>query len=275
MQNIILTGIPRGGTTLAAALIDKAPNSACFSEPAICLELQERCPDAGSFADGMVDLFDRMRLTLGSGGSIMDRRSPDGDVVTNYFSSAQSGTDRKQNYREIPRSIASISEDFVLGIKHNGLFSSALKELRDRPNLRVICLVRNPVPVLRSWDSLDLPVREGRLPSAEKYWPELLNESVSVGRSQLQRQLDLYLALVERYVMSGSKIFRYEDIVRNPSIFVTAITGYSDRTDYSEVQNSRPVKDEAIETWLRQELNVHPKRQAVEAFRSLYPDFGA
>ena len=49
MPDLILTGLPRSGTTLAAAIIDQAPDALCLSEPDRHVELMNEAADAENF----------------------------------------------------------------------------------------------------------------------------------------------------------------------------------------------------------------------------------
>ena len=105
-----------------------------------------------------------------------------------------------------------LSESFGLLIKHNALFAALLPRLVE--SLPCIGLVRNPLSVLASWQTVDLPVHGGRLPAGEDFDQDLhwrLEEEPVV----LQRQLivlDWFFAMFEAHLPPGN-VIRYEDLV--------------------------------------------------------------
>jgi hypothetical protein len=108
------------------------------------------------------------------------------------------------------------SSDFTLVIKHNALFTGLLPELVER--FPVFAIVRNPLAVLASWNSVDLPVNQGRIPAGELYSPELrvLLDSTS---DRILRQLHILEWFCRRFVAYiDASILRYEEFVCDPAI---------------------------------------------------------
>ena len=87
MPNLIITGIPRSGTTLAAAIVDQSPDALCLSEPDHHVDLMNGAATAAEFVRQLCLDFGAIRRTILAGGSVLDRRCPDGTPVTNYFTS--------------------------------------------------------------------------------------------------------------------------------------------------------------------------------------------
>lgn len=79
-----------------------------------------------------------------------------------------------------------LTEDFFLAIRHNAAFCALLPALAQR--YRCLAIVRNPLAVLLSWNSVDIPVRTGHMPVAEALDPEL-NTSLSFQKDVIDRQL--------------------------------------------------------------------------------------
>lgn len=223
MGDVIITGIPRSGTSLAAALLDQAPNAFCLSEPREHFALVETAADAVAFTDHLCLDFDRLRETLLSGGEVMDRRDADGSAVTNYFTGSPSDVDRKSTYSIRAVARKGLRPDFILGIKHNAPFTAVLPEIARRDRFRIITIIRDPLSVIRSWRSLPLPVGQGRLPAGEKFWPELA--ALTLGPLDvLEKQIRLCELLLQRFTSQGERCvtLRYEDILDEPSILLTA-----------------------------------------------------
>src|ERR1700739_4633624 len=150
MRDLIVTGIPRSGTSLAAAIIDQIPNAVCLSEPDHQVRLMEAAKTAKEFvADLGVD-FDAIRRTLLVGGSVLDRRGEGGRPVTNYFEPRASHGHRGSAYSVLATSRSGISPDFLLGIKHNALYAAVLPEIARTARFRIVAIVRDPVSVILS-----------------------------------------------------------------------------------------------------------------------------
>jgi hypothetical protein len=216
VPDLILTGVPRSGTTLAAALVDGARDAFCLSEPDSHVELMQAARDADDFVSRIERAFDATREALHAGRSVVDKRAPDGTPITDYFPRLGDGS-RPPAFvvREVMRT--GLSPRFTLAVKHNALYASVLPQLVRSRRFRIVAIVRDPVAVLRSWRSLDLPISRGRLPAGERFWPELAD----LGRSDaplLDRQIRIYELLCRRFAQLKDDIavIRYEDIVASP-----------------------------------------------------------
>ncbi|HET8942007.1 MAG TPA: sulfotransferase [Rudaea sp.] len=230
MRNLFVTGIPRSGTTLVAALIDSLDDAVCLSEP----EWQDAWPremtDPAAYAQRLCADFDRVRNVLRSGASVTDRRKPDGAAISDYF--PREAGNRTQVSKPVVFRRDSLSAEFLLGMKQNAHFTCILDRLVERDDFAVLAIVRNPVATLSSWRSLDLPISQGRLPAAERFWPQVADVARTVD-DILLRQVLIYGLFCARYHALREKltILRHEDIVANP----TLICDFSGRTFVREV----------------------------------------
>ena len=105
-----------------------------------------------------------------------------------------------------------LTDGFGLLIKHNALFAALLPRLAE--SFACLALVRNPLSVLASWQTVDLPVHRGRIPAGEDFDPDLhrrLEEEPGVLRRQLI-VLDWFFARFEAHLPPGN-VVRYEDLV--------------------------------------------------------------
>jgi hypothetical protein len=116
-----------------------------------------------------------------------------------------------------------LSADFVLGVKHNALYSAVLPEIVQSGRFHVIVTVRDPVAVLMSWRTLDLPVSRGRLPAGERFWPAL----AALGRSDIDltdKQIRICDLLLCRFGELAERIavVPYEALVTDPAKLLAA-----------------------------------------------------
>jgi hypothetical protein len=223
MQDLIITGIPRSGTSLAGAIIDQLPNAVCLSEPEHQVDLMEAADTAEKFVTHLGADFDAIRQTLLVGGTVLDRRGDGGRPVTNYFGRRTPEGQRGVAYAVMPISRKGISPDFLLAIKHNALYAGVLPEITRNTRFRVVAIVRDPVSVLLSLRSLELPMSRGRLPAAERFWPEM----AKLTRTEMDltdKQICICDLLCRRFAepARGVTVVRYESFVADPAVLMAA-----------------------------------------------------
>lgn len=107
-----------------------------------------------------------------------------------------------------------LSGDFTLLIKHNALFAALLPELAS--TVACLALVRNPLAVLASWQTVDLPIHRGRIPAGEQHDPAL-REALHGEDDVLRRQIMILNWFFDRYRthLKPQNILRYEDVVES------------------------------------------------------------
>ncbi len=146
------------------------------------------------------------------------RRAPsvqvDGRLVDDSVSTAATddGLRPPRGGRGEVRCDNALSEDFALLVKHNALFAALLAPLAAA--FPVIGLVRNPVAVLASWQTVGLPVRQGRIPAGERFAPEL-RRALACEPDVLRRQvrvLDWFFARFAAH-LAPARVLRYVDLV--------------------------------------------------------------
>ncbi len=268
MRDTIITGIPRAGTTLAAAIVDQAADCCCLSEPSQHVELMTRSTSESDFVDRLESSFAALRATLRAGGSVTDRRSADGSPLTNYFHERAAGP-RQPAFIECENARPGLSRHFFLGVKHNALYCATLPEIARRAHFGIIAVVRHPADVVASWHTLSLPVSSGKLPAAERYWPEM-RELTHATLPLLDKQLLIYELLCKRLQSLDARvaIIRYEEMIRNPALVLTAAGIPAESAGGGiDIAESAPARPPAIER------RRHALTQAglLPATASLYP----
>ena len=216
-RNLFVTGIPRSGTTLASALLDSLDDAVCLSEPDWQDPWPRQMQDRGEYAQRLREDFARVRAVFLDGGEVPDRRHPDGAAITNYFPRGSTGS-RTRAYSVVPVRRSGLSADFLLGMKQNAHYTCVLEQLTGYEDFAVLAIIRDPVATIRSWRSTDVPISAGRLPAAERFWPEIA-ALAAMTEDVLLRQVSIYRMFCERYLAQGARVhlLRYEDMVRDPS----------------------------------------------------------
>jgi hypothetical protein len=134
-----------------------------------------------------------------------------------------------------------LARDFVLVIKHPAAFT-ALLEVLINP-FRCYAIIRNPLAVLESWNTVALPVEQGFAPMAENLDRQLKSELASKA-DKIERQLHLLGWYFDKYlrVLPGGSILRYEEIVSSGGKALNTIVPWADKlSETLENKNYRPV----------------------------------
>jgi hypothetical protein len=114
------------------------------------------------------------------------------------------------------------SPDFTLAIKHPVAFTALLPALLER--FDVFAIVRNPLSVLASWESVPMAVRDGRLGLPAAVAPDIARRLDRI-EDRLERQLALLAWFYETYALNlpPERVLRYEDIIASGGAALAAI----------------------------------------------------
>ena len=215
MKKYLLTGIPRSGTTLSCKVLNTIPNVVALHEPLspnqfksakaldACEEVKERINQITSC------LLDGKPFTHGHKESLhLDNPIE----VTNSMGLRK--LTAKRGMLMLPPQLDSTH----LIVKQNALFASLLPQLISE--FTIVSVIRNPVDVLLSWSSVDLPVNRGRIPAGEKY-DNTLRSYLDTEQSVSKRQVYIYQWFMKQYQSHPSKIVKYEDIIATHGLALT------------------------------------------------------
>lgn len=205
MQNVILTGLPRSGTTLACLLLSQIDNFVALNEPMRTASYQ-------SYTDALAGVpvyYQQTRDSILNRG-VAVARAVNGKMTDNHFS-VEKGIRKKLVNKEEIKIKKELTNDFRLGIKHNALFTILISDLMK--TFPVYAFIRNPLSVLGSWNSLDLPVSKGRVRATRLLYPQLTQE-LDTMPDLYDRQLHILNWYFERYLMLPEEnVIKYEDII--------------------------------------------------------------
>lgn len=264
MNNLALTGIPRGGTTLACRLLGDAPQTVALFEP---MPVEQLAVEPGAACDQIEHYFSQVRQR-----ALDERRVPskhqDGKVPDNPYGDAAPGQSRPGLTRlgeivvEKP-----LDADFKLVIKHNAAFIALAPELARR--MPMLGVVRNPLAVLASWHSVDLPVSHGRLPAGERLDPALAS-ALARQSDRVRRQVMILDWCFERLLQAlpPERLVRYEDMVASDGWLLLQAAGLSSAPVAKlSSRNASTQYDAALANTLLAALRTHGR-----ASRVMYPD---
>ncbi len=233
---MFLTGLPRGGTTLTTELLGGLPDCVAIDEPMdrdrflegatppptlgarILGRLTGRppepsSPDPGRIVDNIL-AFSREARESAMTRMVVISKNVEGVVLGKKIADAvgPDGSRQRLACRSEIRVDKTLSHDFILFVKHNSAFAGVLPELARRGT--VVGVVRNPLAVLASWNTVPLAVGRGHAPFAELFEPSLARDLSRID-DVADRQLHLLGWFFERIVGSipRNQVVRYEDII--------------------------------------------------------------
>lgn len=171
-QQVILTGLPRSGTTLTCHLLNKLPNCVALHEPLVPLDLSGY--NRPSLVQFILEYFTAQRYQILQTGTAVSK-SFGGQVPDNPVAGFDPITGKRIRVLDgrLVQIDKQLTQDFCLTIKQPAFFTAILKDLVEVKLLSCFALIRNPLSVLLSWNSVEMPVSRGRVPAAEAFVPEL------------------------------------------------------------------------------------------------------
>jgi hypothetical protein len=207
-RNIILTGPPRSGTTLACYLLNKAENTVALHEP-MNLRMFPN-PEAG--LQSIQAFFAEMRHSLLEQGTALAKVAGL-SIPDNPFQATAGGKRQSIVQKGVVHFDKTLTLDFYLVIKQNAHFTFLLPELaRQYP---CYAIIRNPVATLASWNTIDAPVARGNLTVLKTLNPSLYQELEAIPQL-LARQVRLAHELYQRYLgLEGLEVIRYESMIES------------------------------------------------------------
>lgn len=227
-KTIMLMGIPRSGSTLSCNILNNYENTIALLEPMNAFNINSDLQDdAYVFIDNFVKTARDNAISF---NKILTKHI-NGVIPTNTISNNKDESLRKQIIQDGEVELKkTITENFTLIIKHNAFFVSIIDDLKYRYTCYAI--IRNPLSVLCSWNSVDLPVNQGYIPAGQKF-DKKLDEKLQNTNNKLERQIIILNWFFERIYknIDQDKIIRYEDITINPELVF-------DRLSYNNTLNT-------------------------------------
>ena len=212
-DNVIFVGPARSGTTLACNLLNKIPNVVALDEPFERDLLQELAgPDA--FLAAIADKFTSQRAMIETRGEAHSTLSEGGQLSNHYATEPSSTTLRKRQVALDKMRGVNVTRNFKLIIKHTLPFTALFHEIIKHYETFVI--VRNPLAILLSWNSIDAAYRDGRIqPYVRPLTSDDLLQRLRILDDRFERQNTLLQWHFEQYrpALRAATVIRYENVV--------------------------------------------------------------
>lgn len=252
-RNLILTGLPRSGTTLACRLLGACADTVALAEP---MEVERIPATADEAVEHVLGWLAETRRGIIATGVAPSKVGSHG-LVDNPFSTDDGP--RTLLVREGTLSVPpTLTPAFTLVVKHNAAFTALLPCLAGR--VQTVAIVRHPLAILASWASLSLPVSHGRLPAGERLDP-VLARNLAREPDLLQRQLLILAWFFERYrALPPGTVVRYEDVVGSDGGHLAQAAGLIPPQGVAPLRdrNASPQCDRALLPRLADVLAAHP-----------------
>ena len=219
-RNLLITGIPRSGTTLTCWLINQLPNAIALSEPMDVSKLTQTQDSVASLRQVGDFLAEVRDLAL--------KHQPlPGKVIrgggSNSFPSVVGGRRRSLVMPSANVKVNKVlNANFLLAVKHPNSFAALLPVLVRR--FPCCATIRNPLSVLASWETVEAPVHEGHAPFAEA-----VDENLRTELAGLPTLIDRQVTLLDWYyrkfaaTLHQDRILRYEDVITTNGTALSSI----------------------------------------------------
>ncbi len=235
MPDVLLTGPPRSGTTLACELLNEADDTVALDEPLpnelwpvhdrsrLARALRRPAISDDAFCDAIAKFLDDTRssiaagrgaLTLNYGGRVTGSKFPD--------AAGDSGLREEVTRRSFMPVDKPLSPDFILACKHNAGFTAMVGALAKR--FPTYAIVRNPLSTLSSWQTVSVPVSDGHIPRGEQIDLDL-QKQLEATADTVDRQFVILRWFFDafRTHLPDDAVIRYEDIISSGGRALTVI----------------------------------------------------
>jgi hypothetical protein len=212
-RNILVTGIPRSGTTLLCSLLNKLPDTVALHEPMDVWEFSQ-CQGAAALADAIQNFCADARRSLREEGFAISKHVG-GEIRDNAAADEvdRSGTRLRRTEHGKVFINKPLSADFTLAVKHPLAFTALLESLSKR--FECYAIIRNPLATLASWNSLAwLKVKNGHAPIAEKLDVDLARQ-LGDEPDPIERQIQIVEWSYDRFrrFLPENALIKYEDLI--------------------------------------------------------------
>ena len=222
----LLSGIPRSGTSLCCRLAGELPDIVALSEPIRRKAFGGMDTPCGACAR-IGEFAEQTRARI-----LAEGRAPsiqvEGRLDDNHTASEHTDTGLRRLRGEWGEVAVGkpLSTRFTLVVKHNALFAALLPRLAE--SFSCLALVRNPLSVLASWQTVDLPVHRGRIPAGEELDRELYH-TLEQEPDVLRRQIVVLEWFFARYQahLAPENVIRYEELIESGGLALFRRLGHA------------------------------------------------
>ncbi|MGI9254500.1 MAG: hypothetical protein ACR2J8_12190, partial [Thermomicrobiales bacterium] len=167
---LLITGLPRSGNTLAMSLLSSLPNTVALDEAMRQGEVG-LCNTPDEIAILTRRFLNEQRQLARHEGVVWTYQK-EGTTTDNGFQGATTAAGRTRSVQQgWGRVDIPVDETTLFLLKQPVIFAASLGALVNEFN--IFAAVRNPIAALGSWNTVDFGLKSGRAQSAEKLNPRL------------------------------------------------------------------------------------------------------
>ena len=257
MRRVLLTGLPRSGTTMCCSILNAVPDVLALVEPWPVNQL------AGSRTELVALVEAALQHTSGvARNGWAQTKSVDREIAQNIVQpKGKVGLNRRVIASRARLRISPLKRQGTLVVKHNAFFAALLPDLARY--FTVYGVVRNPVSVLCSWRSVNLPVRSGRLPAGERIDTGLERRLDRCATPAARQRLIVNWFFERLSTLPDDRIIRYEEVVQGTSRALRRVGAASGGRRRRDLNRDYPL---ALRKEATRELLTHGG-----AFEAFYP----
>jgi hypothetical protein len=233
-RDLVITGLPRSGTSFLCARLNALPGVAVINEPddvfKILLRPRRRLarlwrlahrPEPAEYGRQLHRYHAALRARLAAGQSVPNKTAEDTGLVDEH----------------VPWRPARVAgDDFVLATKNTLLYTCNVGAIVSQP-FGVIAMVRNPRDSIKSWQGAPAQMahlREARIPFFARLHPTAVGRDAARRYAAIHREPDpirrlagLWNFLTDFYLAHRPRlvILRYEDVVADPGRALSQVLG--------------------------------------------------
>ncbi|MFC4700059.1 sulfotransferase domain-containing protein [Glaciecola siphonariae] len=237
----LITGIPRSGTTLCCHILNQQQDYVALHEP---FRPDNFEPNKENILAQVKQRATEVQNAIIAGLPFEHGHKRGLDIDNPIGMEQKDGKRQSVAQRgEITLSLYK-GREFCLVIKQNAFFTAYLQELT--AHFDVLSIVRNPIDVLLSWWTVNLPVSRGQLPAGQQH-NAALKLALSQQSSTLERQICIYQWFIHQFVQAKTRIVKYEDIVSSNGMALCEHYGISSPVLSARSQPERQYSPEILE----------------------------
>ena len=210
-KDILITGLPRSGNTLANKLLADLPDVVAIDEGMRLVEF-EACPTPDWVATATRRFLREQRHLILEEGQVWTSHQQ-GKLTDNVFTGPKSDQGRarsvSQGWIDVGKAV---TPEFTLLLKQPVAFAATIDRLAQE--WPVYAFVRNPLAALGSWNSVNFGLRSGRAGLIEKYHPALTQQLLATP-DVYDRQILILHWFFEQFSrhLPRHAVIRYEDLI--------------------------------------------------------------
>jgi hypothetical protein len=208
---LLITGLPRSGNTLAMSLLTSLPNTVALDEAMRQAEVN-LCQNPQEISI-LTRRFLNEQRGLAKHEGLVWTFQKEGKTVDNGFQGATTAAGRTRSVQQgWARVDVPVDETTLFLLKQPVIFAASLPSLIH--DFNIFAAVRNPIAALGSWNTVDFGLKSGRAQSAEKLDPKL-KERLDKGQTRFEQQALLIHWFFEQFskYLPREKVIRYEDTI--------------------------------------------------------------